>query len=295
MDHPIRRGDSIMRKSAVWILAIVAIGLGVATFIFFTKYQRTAADFAQATTKSEQTRSQYSQAINEIATIQDSLNAIVLGEEAAGAMAAKSDVEVNVPPNVRDQVLGRIAMLKEGLERTKQRITDLDRNLKKSGVRIAGLQKMITGLKSSVAEKEEQIATLTTQVDTLQTQVAGLSVQVEDQTQQLSVKQQELATVYYTMGDKKELMTAGVVESKGGVLGFGKTLKPSGKFDENASTALDTDQESVIEIPAQNPRVLSAQPVSSYVIQPTGQDRAELRIVDPEAFRQVKHLVILTS
>lgn len=284
-----------MRKSAVWILALLAVVLCGATFVFFTKYKKSAADYAQATTQAAETQSRYGQAINEIATIQDSLNAIVLGEEATGALAAKSGAEVEVPPSTHDQVLGRIAMLKEGLERTKERISALDANLKKSGVKIAGLQKMIAGLKESVAEKEERIAQLSTQVDTLSTQVATLSVVVEDKDQQLTVKQQELATVYYTMGSKKELLNSGIVESKGGVLGFGKTLKPSGKFDEAVSTALDTDQQTVIEIPSEKPRVLSAQPISSYVIQQVGQDRTELRIVDPEAFRQVKHLVIQTT
>ncbi|MGE5176030.1 MAG: hypothetical protein ACM3JJ_06595 [Hyphomicrobiales bacterium] len=291
-----------MRKSGVIALTLACIVLLGATVVFFTKYRKTATDYAQATAQATETQNRYSQAIGEIATIQDSLNAIVLGEEAAGALAAKSSAEVEVPASVRDQVLNRIAMLKEGLERTKQRITKLDTDLKKSGVRIAGLNKMIKGLQSSVAEKETRIASLSSQVDTLQVQVAGLTDQVDQKDQELTVKQEELtekqqklATVYYTMGTKKELTQAGVVESKGGVLGFGKTLKPSGKFNEAVATPLDTDQETVIEVPSKDVKVLSAQPVTSYTIQAVGQDRAEIRIVDPEAFRQVKHLVILTS
>jgi hypothetical protein len=130
----------------------------------------------------------------------------------------------------------------------------------------------------------------------------GLSTEVEDKRQELTekqqeltTKQQELATIFYTMGSKKELIRSGVVVAQGGVLGLGKTLKPSGTFDENAFTSLDTDQESVIRIPTRKAQVLSPQPVSSYVLEPAGTDAMELRILDSKEFRKVKHLVILTT
>lgn len=284
-----------MRKTGVAVLVLVCLALLGATVVFYSKYHKSTTAYAQMTASEAATRARYGEAINEIATIQDSLNAIVVGEEAAGALAARSKSEVEVPPSVRDQVLARIAMLKEGLERTKTRIQTLDTRLKKSGVRIAGLEKMITGLKSSVAEKEQVIAQLDTQVDSLQTQVAGLSADVQQKDQELTDKQHELATVYYTIGDKKELIKSGVVVSKGGVLGFGKTLKPSGDFNETVFTTLDTDQETTIEIPTHKAQVLSQQPISSYVIQQTGENSVELRIIDPKEFRKVKHLVILTT
>jgi len=111
----------------------------------------------------------------------------------------------------------------------------------------------------------------------------------------LTEKQTELATIFYTIGSKKQLKEAGIVESKGGVLGLGKTLKPSGVFVESAYKPLNTDQEMVIQIPAEKAQVLSAQPVSSYVLQPISKDMVELRIVDAKAFRKIKQLVILTT
>ena len=236
----------------------------------------------------ESTKMHYGQAIGEIATIQDSLNAIVLGEDAVQSLPARSESEFQVPGTLHDQVLTRITTLRGAIERTKDRITELDAKLKKNGVRIARLEKMVAGLRRSVTEKEERIAQLTTQVDTLQTQVSGLTVAVQDQNQ-------ELATIFYTMGSKKELAASGVVEAQGGVLGIGKTLKPSGHFDQTAYTPLDTDQELGIRIPAKKAQVLSAQPVTSYVLQPVGTGMVELHILDPKEFRKVKQVVILTT
>jgi hypothetical protein len=280
-----------MRRTSVLALVLVSLLLVGTTVVFYSKYKKSVADYVQLQTEDESTRLRYGAAINEIATIQDSLNAIVLGEEALQVPATASQSEVQVPGTLHDQVLTRIATLKSAIERTKERITVLDSRLKKSGVKIVGLEKMVAGLRKSVAEKEDKIAMLSTQVDTLQTQVTGLSVAVVE-------KQQELATVFYTMGSKKQLINSGVVEAKGGVLGLGKTLKPTGHPDQAAFTSLDTDQETVIHIPAEKVdkvQVLSAQPISSYVLQPVGVGMVELRIVDAKEFRKIKQVVILTT
>jgi len=289
-----------MRRTGVIALGLVGVLFLAGTAVFYSKYRQSKSDYQQLTAQEEETRNRYGQAINEISTIQDSLNAIVLGETplAAGGQQA----EVQVPPTSREQVLGRIATLKAGLERTKVRIEELDSRLKEEGIRIAGLRRMIGGLKNTVATKEEQIAMLNTQVDSLHTQVAGLSADVETKQQEITTQQQEitdkqheLATIFYTMGKKKELVKSGVVVAQGGVLGVGKTLKPSGQVNESAFTALDTDQETVIRIPAGKAQVLSPQPVSSYSLTAIGKDMVELHILDAKEFRKVRHLVILMT
>jgi len=277
-----------MRRSVGLLLAFLAMLFLGATVVSYSKYKKTEADYAKATTEEETTRQRYDQAVGEIVSIQDSLNAIVLGDNGGQFVTARPLDEMQPPGTLHDTVLARIATLKSAITRTKERIEELDANLKKSGVKVAGLERMIAGLRKSVSQKEERIALLTTQVDTLQTRVAGLSTEVE-------TRQQELATVFYTMGTKKELTNSGVVTSKGGVLGFGKTLEPSGIINETAFTPLDTDQENVIRIPSEKAKILSAQPVSSYVLQPIGKDAVELRILDPKEFRKVRHLVILMT
>jgi peptidoglycan hydrolase CwlO-like protein len=286
-----------MRRNAVIILAVISALLLGATAVSYSKYQKSQAEFAKATADQESMRLRYDEAVGEIVAIQDSLNAIVLDEQAANA-----DVEFQHPPTLSDNVLGRIAALKAATQRTKVRIEDLDHRVKRSGVKIAGMEKIIANLRQSVSDREERIAQLGTQVDTLQTQVAGLSVEVQGQQQEivqkeqeLTAKQQELATIFYAMGTKKELTRSGLVAAKGGVLGVGKSLKLSGKFDESAFNALNTDQETVIRIPAEKVQVLSAQPPSSYALQTVGKDMVELRIINPTEFRKIKHLVILMA
>jgi uncharacterized coiled-coil protein SlyX len=274
---------------SVVALAIVSVLLVGTTIGFYSKYKKSVDQNAEMKIENESTQLRYGAAINEIATIQDSLNAIVLGEESVEAIPS-SQAEVQLPGTVHDQVASRIATLKSAIERTKERIQVLDTRLKKNGIKIAGLERMIADLRKSVTEKEDHIAMLTSQVDTLQTQVTGLSTEVENKAQEITARQTELATIFYAMGSKKDLIRSGVVESQGGVLGLGKTLRPSGQFNEAAFTALDTDQETVIQIPSEKAQVLSAQPVSSYELRPAGKDLVELHILDPVEFRKVKRV-----
>ena len=274
-----------MRKTILFVLGGAVVVLSITTLLFLGKYQKSSADFTAMQNQEHETRVRYGQAINEIAAIQDSLNAIILGD---GTQLVPSELrsEMAVNQTESDEALARVAVLKAGIQRTKDRIQELDARLKKSGVRITGLEKMIANLKHAVAEKEVQVASLTGQVDSLQTQVTGLVATVED-------NRRELGTIYYMIGSKRDLTTNGVAVAQGGILGVGKTVRPSGNINESLFSPLDTDQQTTIFIPAEKAQVLTAQPVTSYELQPAA-GGMELRILDSREFRKVRHLVIMT-
>lgn len=277
-----------MRRSHLFaVIAILVVSLG-AVALMYGKIRKTETAYVQLQSDEQNTRLRYGKAINEIATIQDSLNAIVLGEHEAQLIPSELQSEMRLSETHGDEALARIAVIKAGIERTKERIEELDRTLKRNGVQIAGLEKMLVSLRRNVARKEAEIARLTFTVDTLETRVTGLTADVED-------KRRELGTIYYTMGTKKALTESGVIVATGGVLGVGKTIEPSKQIDESVFVPMDTDQQTVISIPAKKAQIVSAQPVASYVLESTGENQMELRIIDPKEFRKVKHLVIVTA
>ena len=294
-----------MRRPLLAVMALIGVLLLGATVVTYSKYRKSAGDYAQAKSEEESMRQRYDGAVNEIVMIQDSLNTIMMGGETVIPEARQAEE----PGTMHDKVLARIATLRASVERTKGRIEDLDARLKKGGVRIAGLEKMIGKLRRSVSDREAQIAMLNNKVESLNTQVAGLATEVVERQQEINAKhleleikqealtdkQRELATIFYTMGTKKELKRSGVVVAEGGVLGVGTTLKPSGTFNMTAFTSMNTDQETVIPIPAHSVKVLSPQSVSSYTLFITGKDTMELRITNPTEFRKVRHLVILKA
>jgi chaperonin cofactor prefoldin len=273
-------------------VVIIALVAGIA--ISYQRYREAAVSYAAVKAESDATRERYASAIDEIAAIQDSLNAIVVKGTGTALASSELEVERKLTETGGDRALARIAVIKAGIERAKSRIEQLGAGLRKSGIKLAGLQKMIDNLNQTVIEKEGLVAELTNKVDVLQTRVAGLSTEVETQAATIEDKRRELGTIYYVVANRKDLTSKGIVEAKGGLLGLGKTLKPSGQIDESLFTSMDTDQENVIHIPGAKAQVLSAQPVSSYELLPGGNE-ITLRILDPKEFRTVKHVVIMTG
>jgi uncharacterized coiled-coil protein SlyX len=288
-----------MRKPVQIVLIVGVVLLAVIAAVLFARYQKTAADLAASRAAEEQGAARYVQTIDAIAEIQDSLNAIAVGDTGVGVKPWKVGTGQEPVQPQGEEALARIAVLRSSIERNKVRIRDLESNLKKSGIKVAGLEKMIVGLKQSVAEKEQMVAVLTAQVDTLKTQVTGLETTVAETRDTLRVrdvtieeKRRELATVYYAIGTKGELEKAGVVKEKGGILGIGQTLIPLASAPEAAFTPLDTDAEKMIWTGAAKARVISAQPTASYEMRLVD-GKMELHIINASEFRRIKRVVIV--
>jgi myosin heavy subunit len=281
----------------VALIAVIAV-LVATTATFFVKYRDSQAVYASTKAAEAETRGRYEATINAIAEIQDSLDAITPAET---KIATSLETEQKVGGPDRQQVLDRITVLRASIQRNLQRIQQLESSLAKNQTKVSGLQRMIANLKKSVEEKEELVAQLNTQVETLNTQVTGLETEVQQGQETIRVKDEtleerrrELATVYYVVGSKNELKKSGVIEAKGGVLGMGKTVTPTGNLDATVASRLDTDTETVITIPTEKAKVLTPQPQSSYELVAVGK-QLELRILNPTEFRKVRQLVILTS
>ncbi len=283
-----------MRGIALFVLIAVCVLLVGATAVLFRKYEKSTADFAESQTR-------YNEAINAIAEIQDSLFAIPPGDSALGVPSGDLATEQSLTEPQTRQALDRIALINKSIGRTKARIRELEQRLEKSGVRVAGLQRMIASLKQSVAEKETLVTHLTGRVDSLQVAVVTLEGTVAQNQETIRARDEALeqgrreqATVLLLVGTRKELSESGVIVAKGGFLGMGKTVQLTGRYDESQFTRLDTGRETLIRTPGPKARVLSAQPTSSYELRLEG-DQMELHILDPREFCKVKHLVILTG
>jgi chromosome segregation ATPase len=288
----------MQRNAKIAVTAVVILLVG-AIAALFVKDQKTSADYVAMKASEEAARTRYSQTIDAIAEIQDSLNAISVGD--TSVVMKQRSLEAEQQGSNNQEALDRIAMLRESIERSKQRIRQLESSLSKNGMKVKGLEKMVANLKKDVEEKEAQVAELSGRVENLQTQVAGLETQVQEKSDTLVARDQtieerrrELATVFVAVGNKKELSTKGVITAKGGVLGMGKTIQPTGKVSDAAYTAIDTDLQTVVPTTSKQAKVVSAQPPGSYELVLVD-GRMELHILDPVQFRKVRQLVIVTA
>jgi uncharacterized protein YoxC len=281
-----------MRRSTV-ILSIVSVALIVFCISLVEQTRRDVTMLAEAQAQTTAAKARYDRTVQGMATIQDSLNAIAI--DAAGVMHISSlGNEQKLSPTGASMALARIAELRE-------RIQSLETQLQKSDIHAASLDRMVKQLKVGLAEKEQMVERLGGQVESLQTNVADLNTSVEQahsliaaQADTLEQRRRQLGTVYYAAGTRQALMKGGIVVAKGGVLGLGKTLGASNTADLGSFQEVDTDQESVIPLSGTKAQVLTSQPARSYSIQSVN-GKLELHILDPQAFRQVKRLVIVTA
>ena len=290
-----------MRKPALIALIAVIVLLAAAALVFFQKYTKTNADLMEARSGELSAQSRYTDAIGAIAEIQDSLNAIAVSGDAVNLTQGNLHGEQKLSGPSSREALDRIHLLAASIQRTKDKIHALEDKLKKSGIKLAALERMISNLKSSVAEKEHTIAKLSGKVDSLETTVNGLQSSVAEANQTIAAKddaieqkRRELSTIYYIIGSKKHLTELGIVQAKGGLLGVGKTLQPSGKYDENGWTGIDTDLETTIRIGAAKAQVISPQATGSFEIKPAANGQLELHILNAHEFRKIKQLVLMT-
>jgi len=290
-----------MKKIVLPLLVVVAIASVGLTVSYNQKLSQSRADYAALQAEEQATNTRYAAAIEEVAAIQESLDDIDLGEQGTQALESELAREQSLTDDRGEQTMARIAEIKAGVERANLRIRDLDEKVKQGEIQVAGMEKLIRGLRKNVADKEQQITVLVARVDELQATVVGLETEVavkeetiQTQTAHLEDSRREIGTVYYVVGTKDELKDAGLIESKGGVLGIGRTVRPTGNVDTAQFTALDTDYSSIIPVEADEARVVSTQPAASYALAESGYG-VELRILDPAAFRANKYVIIMKN
>jgi uncharacterized coiled-coil protein SlyX len=279
------------------LVALVAL-LAAAAGLFYWRYQSVSTEM-KATEQASNAR--YAETINAIVEIQDSLSAIALGDTTVKMLSQNLQTEQSVSGSTNHDALDRVAEIRGSIMRSKERIRRLEADLKHRGIKIAGMQKMIAGLRASVAEKEVLVAQLTGTVDSLNTQVTGLTGEVQqvrttlaEREQTIEERRKELATVYYLAAPKKQLISSGAIIAKGGILGLGSTLQPSRHIVDSFLKTLDTDQQTVLELPTPKAQVLSAQPSSGYELKLVD-GKLELHILEPREFRKVRQLIIMTA
>jgi len=260
----------------------------------FSQNQEASRKLAATQSAEGEIRDRYGATIEAIAEIQDSLSALALEE--TGARLAPGGERTAAST---EDALARIAALRSSIDASKARINKLEADLKASGAKSAGLSKLIDNLRKSVVEKEEQVAVLSSRVDSLNTEVSGLTVAVAQKddtlrtrTTQLEQKRRDIGAIWYVFGSRQGLEEAGVIETRGGVLGLGKTIVPSPNPNAGVFMGLDTDRLDVIHIPSAKAKVVSAQPVTSYELRPI-EGAMELKILDPVEFRRIRQVVIL--
>jgi len=244
-------------------------------------------------------------------TLNDFLGALNEIEENLGNIREKekmiSRTQLEGRPNRMQIVQEDIKAIDELLEKNRQLIARLNRDLRNSNLKIGEFEVMVQRLTEQIEEKEMEIVSLRAELENMTTQVRGLTAKVDDledfksfleeETRQrdllIEQRTQELNTVFYTMGTLKELREMGVVSRSGGFLGIGRATNLEANFDLSNFTRIDKTTTNLIPLTGKKFELVSPHPTgTSEFVEEDG--AMYLVILDRERFWSTsKHLVIL--
>ncbi|MHA2220030.1 MAG: Cbp1 family collagen-binding glycoprotein adhesin [Candidatus Hodarchaeales archaeon] len=234
---------------------------------------------------------EYTRTINEV---YDNLEKI---REREGFISkASQKIEKNESVSLREQMLSDISSIDSYLQSSKKSLRQLKARMKKSQVKMESLEKMVETLNNTIEEKEKHIAELKTQTEQLTIKIAEVEGQLHEKEELIEKQNQQLNTVFYIIGTEEELREKGIIEVKGGFLGFGKTKRISSSLNYDYFTRTNISNVDRIPIYINNPErvnIISPHNPGSYTLAPGGENETVLEIINPEEFWKSKYLVIL--
>lgn len=215
-------------------------------------------------------------------------------------------VDVENTASRKEALLNDINALNEMLEANQQKVEDLEKKLKQSGVETASLKRRITVLNETITAQNTEITQLKEviqqkdfQMSDLHKKVAAINKKVEQQMdtltrrqQQLDAQTEQLNRAWYIVGTQKDLKSKGVMTKEGGFLGIGKQ-KTLSNADNALFTEVDIRQLKTILLMCRKARLITEHPSGSYKFAEDGKTITELQILDAAQFWKISKYAMI--
>jgi|WetSurMetagenome_2_1015567.scaffolds.fasta_scaffold11725_3 hypothetical protein len=211
--------------------------------------------------------------------------------------------------NQKESILSDIKLLDLMLENNNQKIVELDKKLRKSGIQLESLNKRIleltqnievqnseiTKLKQTIEDRNLQIAELNTKVDGLVSEVGLKDKTLSEKSEIITRQDKELNKGFLTFGTFKELKENGVLTKEGGFLGIGRNKSLRGNLKDDSFIKLDIRETREIPLFSKKASFITEHPDSSYHFVSDKGLITYLEIEKPEEFwKYSKYAVIET-
>lgn len=285
-------------KASSWI--IIAI-LAIAAIIMGIMWSGSNGKLKALQEKNLKLSKDYEVATATLNDIQTSLD--TLDKDLLGSISPNEELP-GTAQDRRTRLLNNIATMRSQIESDKKKISTLEAQLAASKGQLKGVQAMIDKLKSSVADKEAILSQLQSKLNTMSEtleserrlsaeEIAARERTIASKENQLTEQELAMNTMYYIVGTRKDLISKGIVDRKGGLLGIGKVSTVNAKYDTSKFTMFNLLETQTITFDATKNgySLLSDQAASSYKVERAG-GKYNLNITDPQSFRRHKYVVI---
>lgn len=182
----------------------------------------------------------------------------------------------------------------------KEKVANLENQLKRAHIKNNDLQKTITTLQEKLAEKNAEIVKLrgelldmNLKIDELTYSLDTMKFENEVKTAIIKAQDESLNTAYYLFGTEKELKEMEILDKKGGFIGMGKGKTLNKDFNKEYFTTIDIRKTTSFNLEAKKIRIITTHPTNSFQVY--GEKPVDSLVVsNPEEFWSVsKYLVIV--
>lgn len=302
-------GGTSNKNIVIFILSLVLIVVGFIAVQQYTIKEKLASDYQVERNASEAYLNQTFQ------TIEDNLAEIRMREGVIESNLENPETTGNLSPE--EKIQKEIQMIEMIMEKNKALIAEL--NLKIDGQNsdlnkykntiaatnkkldsfkqeVANLMAMNEGLQNDLNVAHNNYNSLESDYQTKINEINSKSQIIEEQLSELQQKERELNTVFYTVGNFKELNEENLVDKEGGILGIGATKVLASNLDQNKFIKVDKRNLKTVPVHGKKVELVTKHDITSYEIVMKN-DRAETLVINnPEAFwRDSKYLVILVK
>jgi len=287
-----------MKATSAIIVAILAI----LTIVFAVLWINANGKSKDIMKSNEELKKLYETSTSTINEIQSSLES--LEQDLSGQLFTQKEIPGTSPEERRTKIISSIANMRDQIEADKKKIATLEKQLATSKSQLKGVQEIVNKLKASISDKEKIMdelqqrlgilnETLETERRTSAEEIQKREMTITEKEQQITQQSIEANTIYYVSGTRKELMSKGIMDRKGGLLGIGKvsTVKQNIPVDQFTSMNLLENQQITFPVTKKGYSILTSHPATSYKVEKQG-DQNVLTILDATSFRKQKFVVI---
>jgi outer membrane murein-binding lipoprotein Lpp len=208
---------------------------------------------------------------------------------------------------VQDYLLGKVKEVTDRINAAETQLAASQRrvrNLSRAGdtlkAQVTAFQNTINQFQAIIDTQKVAILAMTDQINQLQTDNVKLVAQKDELTGQVDTLTTERNTVFYTIGNKHDLVDRGIAVEEGSKFLFfgGKSLQPARQLDNNGFTMGDMRNLTVLTLPdsTRKYKIISRQNLAGLGTPPSdkGEFRSSIQISNPELFwGPSKYLIVV--
>ena len=220
--------------------------------------------------------------------IQENLLAIGVKEESVRQQSGDTEIA----NNEREMVLNEIRQINNLRTDNAKKMTQLQDQMKNSGMKIIELEAMVNRLIQQLADKDAEIQSLQKELEQKNKDFARLFDAYQEKDYQIDLMKEDMNTAYYVYGREKELLKNEVISKNKGFVGIGKKVRLKEDFNENYFTKIDKRSKKDFLISGDKIELISTHPTSSYDLIPVGEN-TKLVVKDAKGFWKVSQYLIV--